>query len=189
MSEELPELVFASADEFAAWLAEYDGIAPGVWIKVAKKGAGIPSVTRDQALDVALCHGWIDGQARSLDETWYLQKYSPRTTRSTWSKRNVGKVAELTAAGRMRPRGIAEVERAKADGRWAAAYDSPRNMTVPDDLQAALDANRAANELFATLSRSSRFAMLLQISQAKKPETRARRIEKYVAKLAAGEAT
>jgi uncharacterized protein YdeI (YjbR/CyaY-like superfamily) len=186
MSDELPELVFATADDFAAWLAEHDDTTPGVWIKVAKKGSGIPSVTRDQALDVALCHGWIDGQARSLDETWYLQKYTPRTARSTWSKRNVGKVAELTAAGRMRPRGIAEVERAQADGRWDAAYDSPRNMTVPDDLQAALDANPAAREHFTTLSASSRFAMLLQISQAKKPETRARRIDKYVADLAAG---
>jgi uncharacterized protein YdeI (YjbR/CyaY-like superfamily) len=184
---DLPEVPFASQSDFAAWLAEHDESSPGVWIKLAKKGSGIASVTYAEALDVALCHGWIDGQTRSIDDTWYLQKFTPRTARSKWSKRNVGKIAELTAAGRMRPRGIAEVERAKADGRWEAAYDSPANATVPDDLQAALDASPAALTMFGTLSSRNRYAILFRISDAKKPETRARRIDKFVQMLADGQ--
>jgi uncharacterized protein YdeI (YjbR/CyaY-like superfamily) len=183
VTDDLPVLPFASAEAWEAWLAEHQG-DPGVWIKIAKKASGIATVTHAEALDVALCHGWIDGQRRSLDETWFLQRFTPRRARSKWSQVNCAKIADLTAAGRMRERGVAEVERAKADGRWDAAYEAPSKATVPPDLQRALDANPAAREFFATLKGQNRYSILYRIQDAKRPETRARRIETFVAMLA-----
>ena len=181
----LPALAFESADAWESWLAEHHDTARGVWIKVARSGSGVPSVTISEAIEVALCHGWIDGRRQSGDETYYLQRFTPRTARSKWSKVNRAKAEELIAAGRMRPGGLREVERAKADGRWEAAYDPPSRIAVPDDLRAALDANPAAAEFFATLDSRNRYAVLHRVQDAKRPETRARRIAKYVAMLAA----
>jgi uncharacterized protein YdeI (YjbR/CyaY-like superfamily) len=178
---------FESAEAFEAWLRERHADEAGVWIRFAKKGSGIPSVTYAEALDAALCYGWIDGQAKSVDETWYLQKFTPRRARSMWSKRNREKVAALIEAGRMQPAGLAEIERAQADGRWDAAYDGPAKATVPDDLQAALDASPAAAESFAALTGQNRYAILHRVQTAVKPETRARRIARLVEQLARGE--
>jgi uncharacterized protein YdeI (YjbR/CyaY-like superfamily) len=182
-----PVLPFASKENFETWLEEHHADSDGLWIKIAKKGTSIPSVTRAEALDVALCFGWIDGQAKSIDETHYLQKFTPRRERSKWSKINVGKVAALIESGAMRPAGHAEIERAKADGRWDAAYDSPRTSTVPPDLQAELDKDAELRASFEDLSSSNRFAILYRLQDAKKPETRARRLEKFVGMLKRGE--
>jgi uncharacterized protein YdeI (YjbR/CyaY-like superfamily) len=184
---EQPTLFFATQEEFRAWMAAEHATSDGIWLKFAKKASGIVSVTYDQALDVALCFGWIDGQSKSLDDTYYLQRWTPRRKRSPWSKRNVDKVAALTAAGLMTPAGQAEIDRAKADGRWDRAYDGPKNATVPDDLQAALDANPRAAEFFATLTGSARYAILYRLQDAKRPETRQRRLEKFVGMLERGE--
>jgi uncharacterized protein YdeI (YjbR/CyaY-like superfamily) len=178
---------FASAGDWERWLHEHHAEAPGVWLRLAKKSSGITSVTYAEAVDVALCYGWIDGQARGVDDTWHLQKFTPRRAQSTWSKRNREKVAALIEAGRMQPAGLAEIERAKADGRWDAAYDAPSTATVPEDLQRELDANPAAAEFFATLNSQNRYAILHRIQTAKKPETRARRIAQFVDMLARGE--
>ncbi len=168
------------------WLDEHHATSPGLWIKMAKKASGIATVTHDEALDVALCYGWIDGQRNRFDDTWFLQRFTRRRPRSKWSQRNCGKVAELTEQGRMRPAGLREVERAKADGRWEAAYPSQRDLVVPDDLRAALDANRAARDFFDALDRTNRYAILYRLHDARKPETRATRIETFVAMLADG---
>jgi uncharacterized protein YdeI (YjbR/CyaY-like superfamily) len=180
-------LAFASQDEFEAWMEANHATADGVWIKVAKKGTGIPSVHPPQALDVALCFGWIDGQRRSIDDTFYEQKYTPRRARSKWSKINVEKVAALIEAGKMRPSGLAEIERAKADGRWDAAYDSPSRISVPPDLQAELDKRPVAAANFAALKSTNRYAILYRLHDAKRPETRARRLAQFVEMLERGE--
>jgi uncharacterized protein YdeI (YjbR/CyaY-like superfamily) len=180
-------LPFASKQEFEAWLEEHHATADGVWIKYAKKGTGIPTVVYAEALDVALCFGWIDGQAKPIDETHYMQRFTPRRARSRWSKRNVGKAEALIASGAMRPAGAAEIERAKADGRWDAAYDSPRTSTVPDDLAAELDRNPDAKAFFEGLNATNRYAILYRLQEAKRPETRARRLEKFVGMLKRGE--
>jgi len=188
MADDPEVLPFATPEEWEAWLrAHHQTVTAGVWIKFARKGSGIPTVTYRDALQVALRFGWIDGQARSHDESWYLQRFTPRRARSIWSKRNRDFATALIEAGEMEPAGLREVERAKADGRWDAAYDAPSTATVPDDLQAALDANPAATEFFAGLDRQNRYAILHRVQTAKRPETRARRIEKFVAMLAAGE--
>jgi uncharacterized protein YdeI (YjbR/CyaY-like superfamily) len=183
----MEQLTFASKDDFEAWMEANHASADGVWIKVAKKGTGIPSVHPPEALDVALCFGWIDGQRKAIDETHYLQKYTPRRARSKWSKINVEKVAALVQNGAMRPAGVAEVERAKADGRWDAAYDSPSRIEVPPDLQAELDARPEAAAFFATLNSTNRYAILYRLHDAKKPETRARRLAQFVELLERGE--
>jgi uncharacterized protein YdeI (YjbR/CyaY-like superfamily) len=177
---------FDGPDAFEAWLEAHGETAPEVWIKMAKKHTGIPSLDWSGAVEVALCFGWIDGQSRRIDDDWYLQRFTPRRPKSTWSKINREKVQALTAAGRMRPAGLAEVERAKADGRWDAAYDSPTTASVPEDLASALDAAGLTDE-FAGLDSRNRYAILHRVQTAKKPETRARRIAKYVTMLAAGE--
>jgi uncharacterized protein YdeI (YjbR/CyaY-like superfamily) len=188
MADDPEVLPFATPEEWEAWLrAHHETVTAGVWIKFARKGSGIPTVTYRDALQVALRFGWIDGQARSHDESWYLQRFTPRRARSIWSKRNRDFATALIEAGEMEPAGLREVERAKADGRWDAAYDAPSTARVPDDLQAALDANPAATEFFAGLDRQNRYAILHRVQTAKRPETRARRIEKFVAMLAAGE--
>lgn len=186
-ADELPVLRCPDAAAFEAWMEAEHASAPGVWLEFAKKASGIPTVTYGEALDIALCFGWIDGQTKSVDETWYRQRFTPRRTRSTWSLRNVEKVAELIAAGRMRPAGLAEVERAKADGRWEAAYPSPSRIEVPPDLQAALDADQQAAASFAALDSRNRYAILYRLHDAKRPETRARRLEKFMDMLRRGE--
>ncbi len=159
-----------------------------MWLVLAKKGTTEPtSLTYAQALDEALCEGWIDGQKRSRDAATFVQRFTPRRRASVWSKRNVGIAGQLIAAGRMRPAGLSEIERAKADGRWAAAYSGQANATVPDDLAAALAANPEASAMFATLNGANRFAVLFRVETAKRPETRARRVEQLVAMLARGE--
>ncbi|HEV2778009.1 MAG TPA: YdeI/OmpD-associated family protein [Actinophytocola sp.] len=180
-------ILFASQAEFEAWLDENHETSDGVWVKLAKKGSGVASVTYAEAVESALCYGWIDGQARSVDEQFYQQRFTPRTKRSKWSKINRDRVTALIEAGRVKPAGLRQVEAAKADGRWDAAYASPANATVPDDLRAALDANPAAAAFFATLDSRNRYAILHRTQDAKKPETRARRITQFVDMLARGE--
>ncbi|ROO89795.1 uncharacterized protein YdeI (YjbR/CyaY-like superfamily) [Actinocorallia herbida] len=182
----LPTLEFATAADFEAWLEAEHGTAAGVWIKVAKKGSGVASVTTAEALDHALCFGWIDGQRKALDAVHFLQKYTPRRPRSRWSKINTEKVAALEARGLMRPAGLAQVEAAKADGRWAAAYAPQSSREVPPDLQAALDTEPEAAAFFATLSSQNRFAIVFRIEEAKRAATRSARIEKFVLMLKEG---
>ena len=183
---ELPTMLFDDQRAWEAWLDAHHA-SPGVWLRIAKKASGLASVTYDEALEVALCHGWIDGQKKSYDDASWLQKFTPRGPRSIWSKVNVGKAEKLIASGRMKPAGLAAVEAAKRDGRWEAAYDRQGAATVPDDLQAALDASPRAKELFATLSGQNRYAILFRVQTAKKPETRERRIRQFVEMLARGE--
>jgi uncharacterized protein YdeI (YjbR/CyaY-like superfamily) len=180
-------LSFASAAGWEAWLEANHASSDGLWIKVAKKGSGIASVTIAEALDLCLCFGWIDGQRRALGENHFLQRCTPRRERSKWSRINVEKVAELTAAGRMRPVGLAEVERAKADGRWDDAYESPSRIGVPADLERELAARPAARQFFDGLDSRNRYAILYRLEDAKRPETRTRRLAKFVAMLEAEE--
>jgi uncharacterized protein YdeI (YjbR/CyaY-like superfamily) len=180
---DLPAIPFASPEAWRAWLADEHSTSDGIWLQIAKKGSGVDSVTHDQAVEVALCFGWIDGQARKLDDTYWLQRFTPRRARSRWSRINRDRATALIETGEMQPAGLREIERAKADGRWDAAYESQSAATVPDDLREALERNAGAGEFFATLNSSSRYAILHRIQEAKKPETRARRIEKYVAML------
>jgi uncharacterized protein YdeI (YjbR/CyaY-like superfamily) len=182
-----PKIYFASAAEWEQWLEDNHASARGVWIKMAKKDAGIDSVRYPEVLDPALCFGWIDGRREALDDRYFLQRFTPRRPRSRWSRINREKVERLIAEGRMRPAGLAEVERAKADGRWDAAYEPQSNSTVPDDLRRELDARPRAKAAFSELNRQNRFAILYQLHDAKKPETRARRLAQFVAKLEAGE--
>jgi uncharacterized protein YdeI (YjbR/CyaY-like superfamily) len=182
----LPKLPFASTAEWEEWLEEKHADSDGVWIMMAKKNSGIESVRYPEVLDSALCFGWIDGRREALDERYFLQRFQPRRPRSKWSRINREKVERLTAEGRMRPAGLAEVERAKADGRWDAAYESQRKSTVPDDLQRELDARPRARANFEELSRQDRFAILYRLQDAKKPETRGRRLADFVATLEAG---
>ncbi len=184
---DLPIIPFASREAWEAWLEERHAVSQGVWLKIAKKGSGIESVTFVEALDAALCYGWIDSQRSGFDGRFYLQRFTPRKPRSKWSQVNREKVARLTEEGRMRPSGLREVERAKADGRWDAAYEPQSAATVPDDLRLELEKDEGAREFFETLNSTNRYAILHRIQDAKKPETRARRIAKYVAMLAAGE--
>ncbi len=178
-------IFFPDAAAFEAWLNEHVDHRPGVWLKIAKKSSGIASLTDDEAVDLGLCFGWISGQRKTLDDTYYLQKYVPRRPRSRWSQVNVGKVEELTAAGRMRPSGLAEVEAAKADGRWDAAYASQRNATVPPDLAAALAASPRAAQAFEALGRTRQFAVILDVVTTRTPETRSAHLRKAVATLEA----
>ncbi len=184
----LPTEHFADAAAWERWLERHPQ-SSGVWLKIAKKDAGIPSVTYAEALDVALCHGWIDGQKKGLDAQFFLQRFTPRRARSTWSKINVAKIDVLTAAGRMRPAGLREVEAAKADGRWDAAYDGAKSMDVPHELSKALALakNRKAKAFFDALDRTNRYAVCWRVQTAVKPETKLARVEKLVAMLARGE--
>ena len=182
---ELEAVEFASPAAWEAWLERHPAAA-GVWIRFAKKGSGVPSLTHDEALDVALCFGWIDGQIASDDPPWWRQRFTPRRPRSKWSQINCAKVEALTAAGRMRPSGLAEAAAARADGRWAAAYASPRNIAVPEDLQRLLDASSRLRKAFDALDSRNRYAILYRLHDAKRPETRARRLEAFVAMLKEG---
>ena len=186
-ASQLETIAFPSTKAFETWLRKNHDKAAGVWIQFYKKGSGVRSITYAEALDVALCHGWIDGQLKRLDDRAYLQRFTPRSARSIWSKRNRDHVARLIREGRMQPAGLREVERAKKDGRWDAAYDSPKNARLPDDFLAALDANAKAKRFFATLDKRNAYAITFRLHHAKKAETRARRIAKFVERLAAGE--
>lgn len=187
MADETPELVVKDAKAWREWLHQHHEQDTGVWLVLAKKGTTDPtSLTYDQALDEALCYGWIDGQVRRRDDTTYHQRFTPRRRRSPWSQRNVGIIARLEAEGRLEPSGVAEVERAKADGRWDAAYAGSASIRDPPDLLAALAAEPRARAMWDILSSTNRYAILFRLQQAKRPETRARGIEKYVAMLAEG---
>ena len=188
MPDELPELVCADAAEWRRWLEENCASWRGVWLVLAKKGTVSPtSLTYDQALEEALCYGWVDGQLGRRDEATYRQRFTPRQRRSRWSKRNVELVGRLAAEGRMRAGGIEAVERAKTDGAWEQAYESSSRIEVPADLGAALAADPAARVAFEALSAANRYAVLYRIQAAKRADTRARLVEKFVAMLAAGE--
>jgi uncharacterized protein YdeI (YjbR/CyaY-like superfamily) len=184
---DLPVLGFADQAAWESWLAEQHESSPGIWLKIAKKSSGTPGLSYPEALEVAICFGWIDGQKGKLDDEHWLQRFTPRKRGSRWSKINTEKAAELMEAGRMRPAGLGEVELARQDGRWDAAYAGQRDAAVPEDLERALAADDAARAFFATLSSVNRYSILHRIGDAKRPETRARRIAKYVAMLAAGE--
>lgn len=182
-----PVEFFASAAEWESWLAPRCSTHEGIWVKIARKDSGILSVSYAEAVEIALCYGWIDGQKGKADEGCWLQRFTARTATSKWSKVNREKATRLIASGRMQPPGQREVDRAKRDGRWDAAYDPPSSASVPDDLQRALDANDQARAFFASLDSQNRYAILFRVHDAKKSETRARRIEKYVAMLARNE--
>ena len=186
LPEDLPVRQFRNAAAWDEWLARHPG-EPGAWLKIGKKGCGVATVTYEQALEVALCHGWIDGLRRGLDETFFLQRFTPRKPRSLWSKANVARVARLVDAGRMRPAGLREVEAAKADGRWQVAYEGAARMEVPSELAAALAKNRKASAFFDTLDRTNRYAFCFRVQTAVKAETRRTRVERFVAMLARGE--
>jgi len=177
---DLPVIPFERQIDWAVWLQKNHSTSSGVWLKLAKKSSGIKSVTYDEALEVALCYGWIDGQKRSHDETSWLQKFTPRGPKSIWSKINTEKAQKLIESGRMKPAGLKAVESAKQDGRWDAAYSSQSKAAVPDDLQAELDRNSKAKAFFATLDSRNRYAILHRIHTAKKAETRAKRIEQFI---------
>jgi uncharacterized protein YdeI (YjbR/CyaY-like superfamily) len=186
-ADDFPTIAFESQSAWEAWLREHHESADGVWMKRAKKASGIASLDWAEAVEVALCYGWIDGQAKGLDDTWYLQKFTPRRKRSMWSKVNVDKATALIDAGRMQPAGLREVERAKADGRWDAAYHPPSANRVPEELQRELDRDPVAAAAWEELDRQNRYAMQHRVATAKKPETRVRRAEKFAAMLRAGE--
>ncbi|MCA1723005.1 MAG: YdeI/OmpD-associated family protein [Thermomicrobia bacterium] len=174
-------------NDWERWLSEHHAESAGVWLKIAKKDAGIPSVSYLEAVESALCYGWIDGQKASFDARYWLQKFTPRRPKSLWSRINRDKATALIAVGRMQPAGLATVELAQRDGRWEAAYASQRTITIPDDFQNALNMNPTAREFFDTLNSINRYAVLLRIQAAKKPETRAARIAKFIAMLSSGE--
>jgi uncharacterized protein YdeI (YjbR/CyaY-like superfamily) len=184
---DLPILPFATLSAWEAWLEEHHATSKGLWLKLAKAGAGVASITYAEAIEGALCFGWIDGQKGALDERFWLQRFTPRKARSKWSQINCAKVDALLAKDRLRPAGAKEVALARKDGRWDAAYAGSRTATVPPDLELALAGNARARAFFATLDSANRYAILYRVQEPKKPETRARRIEKFVAMLAAHE--
>src|SRR5512147_2973352 len=179
-SAELPTLPFESKKKWADWLAKQYSKSTGVWLKIAKKEAGISSITYEEALDVALCYGWIDGQKKGFDDQYWLQKFTPRGPKSIWSKINTEKAERLIASGEMQLAGLKAIEAAKQDGRWDAAYEGQKTISVPEDFQAALDKNKKAKSFFVTLNSANRYAILFRIHNAKKPETRARKIQQFV---------
>jgi uncharacterized protein YdeI (YjbR/CyaY-like superfamily) len=183
----LPILAFADARAFDAWLEAQGPMAPGLWLKLAKKGAPEPTLTRSEAIDAALCHGWIDGQLDAYDDHYWLIRFTPRKPRSKWSELNRRRATELLAGGRMRPAGLAQIETAKADGRWDVAYAPASRAEPPPDLVAALGANPKAAAFFATLTGANRYAILYRIGAVKTPETRARKVAQFVAMLERGE--
>ena len=186
-SAEIVQIGFPNAQKFAAWLRKNHTASPGIWLKIGKKGAQGPSVSYAEALEEALCFGWIDGQKASLDAEAYLTKFTPRGPRSIWSKINRDKADALIASGKMEKAGHAAIAQAKGNGRWEAAYDSQRNSVVPDDLAAALEANPRAKKFFMTLDSANRYAVLWRLHHAKRAETRARKLREFVAMLARGE--
>lgn len=186
-ARENPKKLFRSKWDWALWLEKNYGESAGVWLRIAKKDSGMRSVSYKEALDVALCHGWIDGQKKPEDEKAWLQRFAPRAEKSLWSKVNREKATALIASGEMKAAGLEAIENAKKNGRWEAAYDSPRGATVPEDFQDALDGNAKAKAFFETLDRANRYAVLWRIQTVKKAETRARKIRKFLGMLERGE--
>jgi uncharacterized protein YdeI (YjbR/CyaY-like superfamily) len=182
--KELPKVTFKTPKLWTAWLEEHHATSDGIWMKIAKKGAGVSSITYAQALHVALAWGWIDGQKGKLDDAWWLQKFTRRGPKSIWSAINRDKALALVASGEMMPAGLAAIDLAKKNGRWQTAYEPQSRATVPDDFTAALSANPRATKFFATLDSANRYAILFRLAHAKKPETRAAQISKFVAMLA-----
>lgn len=182
-----PPLLFKNAQAFASWLKQHQATSPGIWLMIAKRNADQASITYLEAVDIALCWGWIDSQKRALDGQYFLQRFTPRRARSIWSKVNVAKVAALIQEGRMQAPGLAQVEAAKIDGRWARAYDGARLSEVPEDLGAALDAAPMAKAFFAGIDATNRYAILWRIQTAVQAQTRAKRIARFVEMLARGE--
>jgi len=180
---DLPTLPFATKNKWLDWLARQDDKSAGVWLKLAKKDSGIPSVTYDEAVEAALCYGWIDGQKKGFDEKYWLQKFTPRGPKSIWSKINTLKAEKLIASGEMKPAGLKAIEAAKQDGRWDAAYESQKNISIPEDFESALNQNKKAKVFFATLNSVNRYAILFRIHNVKKAETRARRIKQFIEML------
>jgi uncharacterized protein YdeI (YjbR/CyaY-like superfamily) len=180
---ELPVRLFKDEAAWEAWLAKQHAKSAGLWLRIAKAASNVKSVSYAEALDVALCYGWIDGQKKTFDDKTWLQKFTPRGKRSIWSKINREKVQRLTESRRMQPAGLEAVERAKANGQWDSAYDSARTSGVPDDLQRALDANPKAKDFFATLNSANRYAILFRIQTVKKAETRAKKIQQFIGML------
>ncbi len=181
-----PTKSFATQRAFETWLARNHDRSDGIWLTIARKASGVRSVTYAEAVEVALCYGWIDGQGKRFDDDQYVQRFTPRRARSRWSKINRDRAMGLVECGRMQPAGLREIERAKADGRWEAAYDSPKTMVVPHDLRDALGRDKKADAAFAALDGRNRYAILFQVHDAKRPETRARRIAKFVTMLSEG---
>ncbi len=184
----LPKLFFVSQGDWEEWLADNHDVSEGVWIKIAKKDSSIESVRYPEVLESALCFGWIDGQRQAFDGRHFLQRFTPRRARGRWSQINRETASRLIAEDRMRGAGLSEVKRAQADGRWEAAYEGQRRSTVPDDLQRELDAHPRAKAFFASLSSQNRYSIIYRLQDARKPDTRARRLAKFVAMLEAGEA-
>ena len=183
----LPTLEFKTSKSFETWLDKNHNQSTGIWLKIFKKDSGEKTITYKEALDVALCYGWIDGQKQAYDEKAWLQKFSPRTPKSIWSRVNIGNVERLIASGRMKPAGLVAIENAKADGRWENADDSPKNMTIPDDFLNALNKNKKAALSFKTLNKSTLFSIGFKLQTAKKPETREKRMKEIIEKLERGE--
>jgi uncharacterized protein YdeI (YjbR/CyaY-like superfamily) len=179
----LPVIQFESQQDWESWLDENHAASPGIWLQIAKKASGVQSVTYHEAVEAALCYGWIDGQKKGNDDSSWLQKFTPRGPKSIWSKINREKAEALIRSGRMKPAGLAAVESARQDGRWDAAYDSQKTTTIPDDFKAELDKNPQAQAFFATLNSANRYAILFRIQTAKKAETRARRIQQFIQML------
>ena len=186
-TSDLPVLAFPSRAEWTTWMDEHHAAAPGVWLQIAKKGAAGPTVSYQDALEAALCYGWIDGQKRPFDAAHWLQRFTPRSPRSRWSKRNTELAEQLIAQGAMRPAGLRQVELAKADGRWEAAYAGPRTASVPPDLERELSRRPQARAFFESLDSANRYAILYRLAEAKRPETRARRLDTFVGMLEAGQ--
>ena len=187
VTRDLPVVAFASLEEWDTYLTAEAPTSKGLWLKLAKKASGVTSVSQQEAIDCAVCHGWIDGQLDKFDETYWLVRFTPRKPNSKWSAANCARALRLIDQKRMKPAGLTEIKRAKADGRWVAAYPSQSKATIPDDLQIALDANARAKNFFETLDGTNRYAILHRVHTAKKAETRAQRIDKYVAMLSRGE--
>jgi uncharacterized protein YdeI (YjbR/CyaY-like superfamily) len=186
-STDLPILPFASKKKWTDWLAKQHNKSSGVWLKLSKKDSGIPSVTYEEALDVALCYGWIDGQKKGFDDQYWLQKFTPRGPKSIWSKINTEKAEKLIASSEMKLAGFQAIEAAKNDGRWEAAYASQKNISIPEDFQAALDKNKKAKAFFSTLKSAERYSFLFRLHNTKKPAMRANRIQKFIEMLERGE--
>ena len=187
MPDDLPIILFASGAELEAWLEAEHAESEGIWLKIAKKGSGVGSVSYAEAVELGLCFGWIDGQGKRLDDRHYLQRFTPRRPRSKWSRLNRDRAEALVAAGRMRPSGLATVEAARADGRWDAAYEPPSTAEVPPDLERELARDRSAREAFEALDGANRYAIIYRLNEAKRPETRERRLQKFVEMLRRGE--
>ncbi len=183
----LSTIEFKTAETFETWLEKNHDNSSGLWIKIFKKGSGVKTISYAEALDVALCYGWIDSQKKSFDERAWLQKFSPRTSKSIWSKVNIGHVERLIKEGKMRPAGLKAVEKAKGDGRWEMAYNPPSKMTIPDDFLKELSKNKKGEEFFKGLNKTNLFSIGFRLQTAKKQETRDKRMKEIIEKLAKGE--